>query len=141
MTRGLGAAVWVLFVTMLPAAIACRRGTEAAHLTELQRVKSGTLDIVLLSDHDALRHGKDTFVIDFKSASNGNLVDVGTVRASANMPMPGMPMFGSIDVTRTDVPGRYASNGQFDMAGTWRMTVEWDGPAGHGSVSFPGTVQ
>src|SRR5207249_902548 len=103
-------------------------------MTELQRVKSGRLDVVLLSPHDALRHGKDAFIIEFRS--NGTLVDVGTVRATANMPMGGMPMFGTIDVQRTDTPGRYAASGQFDMAGTWRTTVEWDGPAGHGSVMF-----
>ena len=41
-----------------------RRGEP---LTELQRVKAGALDVVLLSPHDALRHGKDTFVIEFRS--------------------------------------------------------------------------
>jgi hypothetical protein len=56
------------------------------------------------------------------------------------MPMPGMPMFGSIDVHKTDTPGRYAANGEFSMAGTWRVTVEWDGPAGPGSINFSGTV-
>ena len=139
MKRRAGAAVWGLMLTMSFAAAACR-GAESAKMAELQRVKAGETDVVLLSAHDGLRHGKDAFVIEFK-ASNGNFVDVGVVRASANMPMPGMPMFGSIDVTRTDVPGRYAADSQFDMAGTWRMTVEWDGPAGRGSVSFPGIVQ
>ena len=57
------------------------------------------------------------------------------------MPMPGMPMFGTIDVQRTDVPGRYAATGEFAMAGTWRMTIEWDGPQGRGSVTFSGSVQ
>jgi hypothetical protein len=109
-------------------------------LSELERVKSGTLDVVLLSDHDALKHGKDTFVIEFRSQSGGALVDVGTVKAGANMPMPGMPMFGTIDVQRTDVPGRYAAAGEFSMAGRWRIAVEWDGPAGKGSVSFSGSV-
>lgn len=107
--------------------------------TELQRVKSGALDILLLSPHDALRHGTDTFNFEFRSS--GKLVDVGTVRATASMPMPGMAMFGSIDVTRTDVSGRYAATGRLEMAGTWRMTVEWDGPAGKGSVSFSETAQ
>jgi hypothetical protein len=116
----------------------CGRGTPAA-LIELQRIKSGTLDVVLLSSHDGLRHGRDAFVIEFRS--NGNLVDVGAVRAAASMPMPGAAMFGSIDVQRTEVPGRYAATGQFDMAGTWRMTLAWDGAAGKGSVAFSGTVQ
>ena len=116
----------------------CGRGTEK--LTELQRVRSGTIDVVVLSPRDALRHGKDDFVIEFKSA-DGSLVDVGDVRASANMSMAGVPMLGSISVQRTDVPGRYRADGDFSMAGTWRLNVEWDGPKGKGSVGFSGSVQ
>ena len=97
------------------------------------------LQVVLLADHESLRHGKDTFVIEFRSES-GALVDVGAVKAGASMPMPGMPMFSTIDVQRTDVPGRYAATGEFSMAGRWRIAVEWDGPAGKGNVSFSGSV-
>jgi len=114
-------------------------GRRSTTLTELQRVKSGMLDVVLLSPHEALQHGKDDFVLEFRSA-DGTLVDVGDVRANASMPMPGMPMFGSIDVHKTDTPGQYAANGEFSMAGTWRVTVEWNGSAGRGSVNFSGTV-
>lgn len=32
------------------------------------------------------------------------------------------------------------ANGEFSMAGTWRMAVEWDGPAGKGLVLFRGNV-
>jgi hypothetical protein len=131
--------VLLLAVVSWVAASGCGRGS--APLPQLQSVKSGTLEVVLLSEHDAIRHGKDAFVIEFKSVSNGNLVDVGTVRASASMPMPGMPMFGSIDVQRTDVPGRYRAASDLSMAGTWRLNVEWDGTAGRGSVSFSGAVQ
>jgi len=139
MTRPAIAVTWVLLISAMSVASGCGRGT--APLTPLQSVKSGALDVVLLSDHDAIRHGKDSFVIEFKSASNGNLVDVGTVRVTASMPMPGMPMFGSIDVQRTGVPGRYAATSEFSMAGTWRLMVEWDGPAGRGAVGFSGNVQ
>ena len=55
-------------------------------------------------------------------------VDVGEVRAGASMPMPGMPMFGRINVERAEVPGRYRAEGDFSMAGTWRLNVDWDGP-------------
>lgn len=112
----------------------------AARLTELQRVRSGTIDVVVLSPRDALRHGKDDFVIEFKSA-DGNLVDVGEVRAGASMSMSGVPMLGRVTVQRTDVPGRYRADGDFGMAGTWRLNVEWDGPKGKGSVAFSGSVQ
>jgi YtkA-like protein len=118
------------------AAIACGQ----AKMTELQRAKSGTVDIVLLSPRDGLRHGSDSFVIEFRSAS-GELTEVGTVRASASMSMSGTPMMGTIDVARTEVAGRYAATSELSMAGTWRMTIQWDGPAGAGSVTFPGSVQ
>ena len=133
--------MWVLLVAIALGATGCRRGTGTTPLTQLQSVKTGTLEIVLLSDREAIRHGKDAFVLEFKSVSHGSLVDVGAVRASASMPMPGMPMFGSIDVQRTSVPGRYAATGDFSMAGTWRMAIEWDGPAGRGSVTFSGAIQ
>lgn len=120
--------------------IGCHRGGDA-NLTEIQRIRSGTLDVVLLSPHDALRHGKDTFIVEFRSTSGGGLVDVGNVHVAASMAMPGMPMFGSIDVLRTSIPGRYAASSDIGMAGTWRMTIDWSGPAGVGSATFAGTVQ
>jgi hypothetical protein len=120
-------------------ATACGGGT--ARLTELETVTAGPVQVVLLSDHEALRHGKDSFVLEFRSNPGGAPVDVGTVKATASMPMPGMPMFGTIDVRRTNVVGRYDATGEFSMAGHWRLAVEWDGPAGRGSVSFSGTVQ
>ena len=135
------ARAWALIVVVAAAAVAYGCASSAAKLTELQRVKSGMLEVVLLSPRDALRHGKDTFTMEFRSASDGTLIDVGNVRGSATMPMAGMPMMGTMDVARTDVAGRYAANCELGMAGTWRMTMQWDGPAGQGSVAFPGTVQ
>ena len=134
---------WLALVSAVActASLACGR---SAKLNELQRVKSGMLDIVLLSPRDAIRHGSDSFVVEFRSSPDGRLVDVGDVRGSAIMPMPGMPMLGAIDVKRTDVPGRYAADGRFEMAGTWRMTVQWQGAAGQGSqgsATFSGSVQ
>ena len=134
-----GIRTWIV-VTAVTAA-ACGRANDAATLMELQRVKSGALDVALLSPRDALRHGKDTFIIEFRSTSGASLVDVGNVRGSATMPMPGVPMMGGIDVKRTEVAGRYAADSNFEMAGTWRVTLQWEGPAGQGSVTFPGTVQ
>jgi hypothetical protein len=96
------------------------------------------LDVVLLSAGETLKQGKGAFVIEFRDASGG-LVDVGTVKVSASMPMPGMaPMFGESAITPTDTKGRYDVASDLSMAGTWRFTVTWDGPAGRGSVSMPG---
>jgi len=140
MSRKLGAIVCGLgLASVVVVAAACRPG-GTTNLTELQRVKSGTLDVVLFSPRDALRRGKDEFTIEFRAADD-HLVDVGEVRGGATMPMAGTPMFGSLDVKRTNVAGRYAATGEFSMAGTWRLSIEWNGPAGRGSVTFPGAVQ
>ena len=108
-------------------------------LTEIQRAKTGSLDVVLLSPSGAIKHGQDSFVIEFRKA-DGSLVDVGDVKASSTMPMPGSPMFGTVDVKRTDVAGRYAADAKFDMAGTWRTTIEWKGPP-PGSVTLSASIQ
>jgi hypothetical protein len=115
-------------------------GCGSAKLTELQRVKSGQLDVVVLSTHDAIKHGQDSFVIEFLSP-DGALVDVGDVRASATMAMPGMPMFGTFDVKKSATPGRYDVTSKFDMAGTWRTTIEWPGAPNAGSVTLSSAVQ
>jgi hypothetical protein len=121
-------------------ATACGGGGTDRGLKEIQRVKSGDLDIVLLSDDGALNQGTEAFVIEFRKP-DGTLQDAGSVTTSANMPMPGMTMPGSVQVAPSDVPGRYRATGDFSMAGGWQMTIDWNGPAGQGSVSFDGTVQ
>jgi hypothetical protein len=132
--------LWSLIPLVLVSA-ACRRTHDAGQLTELQRARSGTLAVVLLSPTGALHHGRDTFAIEFRSASDGTLVDVGAVKVTAMMPMGGTPMFGRIDVAKTDVPGRYLGRSDLSMSGMWRTTVEWNGPSGQGSVNLPATVQ
>jgi hypothetical protein len=122
---------WSLVV--LAVSSACRSGET---LTEVQRIRAEALDVILLSPNGALRHGKDRFVIEFRSAAHGNLVDVGEVRGNATMPMGGTPMLGTVDVKRSDVAGRYLADAQLEMAGTWRTTVTWQGAAGSGSVTF-----
>ena len=114
-------------------------GAAEADMVELQRLKSGDMDVVVLAPQDGLKNGSSEFLIEFRS--NGTLTDVGDVRASSTMPMPGMPMFGSIDVQHTDVTGRYRAKSEFSMAGTWQIAIEWNGPEGRRSVSFSSSVQ
>jgi Cu(I)/Ag(I) efflux system membrane protein CusA/SilA len=109
--------------------------------TVVQTIRAGDLDIVLLSPTGTLRQGRNSFTFEFRRTGSTTLVDVGIVRASANMPMPGMVMSGGLQVTPTGMPGRYAATAEFSMAGAWQMAVEWDGPAGQGSVNFQGGVQ
>ncbi len=106
----------------------------------VQRLRSGNLEIVLRSPTGTLHQGRNAFSFEFRDA-NGRLVDVGTVRVSGNMPMPGMVMSSGLQIQRTAVAGRYDATAEFGMAGAWHMAVEWDGPAGHGSINFEGAVQ
>jgi copper/silver efflux system protein len=107
----------------------------------VQTVRAGELDVVLRSPTATLRQGRNAFTIEFRRTGTNRLVDVGTVRATANMPMPGMVMSSGLQVAPTGVPGRYSATAEFGMAGTWQMAIEWDGPAGKGSINFEGGVQ
>jgi YtkA-like len=128
---------WIVAVLLCSA---CGGGDRAASLKEVQRAKAGALNIVLLSEGDSLKRGKGGFVVEFRDAS-GSLVDVGNVTISATMPMAGMaPMFGESTVMPTEMRGRYEVASDLEMAGTWRLNIAWDGPAGKGSTSVPGTV-
>jgi len=114
-----------------------RRGAAGV----VQTVRAGDVDVVLLSPTGTLRQGRNSFTIEFRRTGTDALVDAGAVRASASMAMPGMAMSGGLQVTPTDVPGRYAATAEFGMAGAWQMALEWDGPGEKGSVRFEGGVQ
>jgi Cu(I)/Ag(I) efflux system membrane protein CusA/SilA len=107
----------------------------------VQTVRSGDVDIVLRSPDAALHRGRNSFTIEFRRVDSGELLDVGTVRASGNMTMPGMVMSSGLQVEPSSVPGRYLATADFGMSGAWQMALEWNGPAGHGSVNFQGSVQ
>ena len=113
--------------------------TESLH--ELARSRAGNVDVVLLTADDGLTTGKDTVTVEFRGTPAGSLVDVGMVKANAMMPMTGMaPMFGPMDVQPTSVRGRYIATSELSMAGEWRLSLEWDGPAGRGSTTFSAMV-
>jgi YtkA-like protein len=129
----------VMFVLMLLLA-ACGDSGQTAQLKELRRVKAGPLNVVLLAPGDALKQGKGSFVLEFRDASGG-LVDVGAVMVGASMVMPGMaPMLGECTVMPGVTKGRYEVSSNLGMAGTWRLQIAWNGPAGQGSASLPGSV-
>src|SRR6187455_401869 len=79
-------------------------------------VQSGDTNIVVLSPTGILRNGRNTLTIEFRSAS-GALLDVGTVRVSANMTMPGMVTPGNVQVQPSSMPGRFTATAEFGMAG------------------------
>ena len=134
--------VSVLIVSTLVLSACSSSKPDAPKLTELQRTKSGDMDVVLLAQKDAIPPGKSQATLEFQTVADHHLVDVGTVKVGASMEMAGMgPMLGSVLVNKSDTPGRYTLDTDLGMTGTWRLKVDWDGPAGTGSVTFPGTVR
>jgi hypothetical protein len=136
------ATMWMVCMMALvcAATLSCNKADNAPALKELQRTKSGDLEVVLLASADALKPGKDQAFVEFRKGAG--LVDVGMVTVNATMPMAGMPpMMGSSFVKNTDTPGRYVIDTDLSMAGTWRLEVVWNGPAGSGKVTLPGTVR
>lgn len=130
---------------LLPAILAvsllsgCAGRPAGSDQIELHRARSGDLDVVLLSSDGALTHGTDAFTVEFRRGDD--LVDVGKVTGAATMPMAGLPaMLGSVFVEPGDAPGRYTAETDLSMSGGWNLNLEWDGPAGRGTVSFPAIV-
>jgi len=107
----------------------------------VETVRSGDLVVTLSNPQGELRQGGNRVVIEFRSAATDERVDVGTVRLGASMAMPGMVMTSPITIAPTAQVGVYEATGQFAMAGSWQMTLEWDGPAGRGSTTFEGHVR
>ena len=120
--------------------LSCRAPAPAQNdMIELQRIRADGVDVVLLTGDGTLSHGKDALTVEFRRGEE--LVDVGSVKAAATMPMAGLPdMLGSVFVERGDAPGRYTAETDLSMSGGWRLTLEWDGPAGKGSASFQATA-
>src|SRR3954469_17212620 len=99
----IAAAVVVLVALMSFVAWRTRRGdnqpTARSAGAVVQTVGAGDLDVAVLSPTGTLRQGRNTFTFEFRRTGTTTLVDVGSVRASANMSMPGMVMSGGLQVT------------------------------------------
>ena len=110
-------------------------------LTELQRVQSGNIEVVLLAPTDALKQTRNYATLAFRTGTDRHLVDVGMVKVRTTMTMEGQPMDGYVtEVNRVDT-GRYEVQMVMAMTGTWRIGVDWDGAAGPGSAMFEAVVR
>ncbi|MGH9238141.1 MAG: FixH family protein [Vicinamibacterales bacterium] len=132
---------YAILAILLMALVSCRGAdTTTSDVIELQRVRASGVDVVLLSNDGILSHGKDSFTVEFRRGDQ--LVDVGSVKAGATMPMAGLPdMLGSVFLERGDMPGRYVAATDLSMAGGWQLAIAWDGPAGKGNAVLQATVE
>jgi len=134
----------LVFAVVLAAA-GCQHQEQApaATGTQLQKVQAGDVDVVLLAPASSLKSGADdSFTLEFRRTGSDALVDVGTVKVAATMPMAGMPpMMANAEATPTGTTGRYTVKSHLTMSGTWSFGVEWQGPAGNGSAKLSANAQ
>jgi len=108
----------ILVVTLL----SCSRGSTELKLVQQQR--TGDYKIAILSETGTIQQGKKPFILEFRRATDDQLVDVGTVNVAPVMVMAGMgPMMATTEVTPSDTPGRYTAIGNLTMSGHWKVNV------------------
>ena len=112
-------------------------GTSAAtSATVVQKVNDLT---VTLQMRGGLRLAQNEIPIEFRKG--GQPVDVGNVKFSLDMNMPGMTMHDAATVKPTGIPGQYRATIKPEMAGDWVATLEYSGPQGQGRTSFHVSVK
>ena len=108
--------------------------------TVVHVAQAGNLEVRLYASQ-ALHLGRNDAVIEFRSSQTRQLADVGEVHVTAAMNMPGMAVPGAVAIAAPERPGRYPLAAQFGMAGSYRFSISWNGPAGTGSLAFDGDVR
>ena len=120
---------------------ACK-SAPVAGTKEIQTQRTKDVVIVLLNQKGELAMGQNRFTIAFRSSSNNQPIDVGTVTVGSAMAMPGMaPMTAPIELEPAGSTGQYVAKSDFAMSGAWKFEVRWDGPAGRGTTSFNTNVR
>jgi hypothetical protein len=127
-------------VLSLTVACGSRQGLDPK-LTEIHRTRSGNLNVVVLAPTDGLKQTRNYCTVEFRSAADQRLVDVGTVTARTSMTMEGAPMGGFVTDPKPVAPGRYTVEMVLAMAGDWTIAIDWMGPAGAGAINFPAVVK
>lgn len=109
----------------------------SADMRVIQTQKTRDVVVTLMSDSGQWKPGKNTFVLEFTSAKDKQPMDPGKVSLNTSMTMTGMaPMIAGATLTPDKAPGRYLGTIEFADAGTRKVTVSWEGPAGKGSARF-----
>ena len=117
------------------------KSTAVTETKEMQTQRTKDLVIALLNEKGELVMGQNRFIIAFRSSSNNQPIDVGTVTVGSSMAMPGMAMTAPIELEPAGTTGQYTAKSDFGMSGAWKFEVRWDGPAGRGTASFNTNVR
>ena len=129
-------AVVVLGLTLAACSKSSSSGSELKQIAQ-QRV--GDYVVSLLSDTGQLKQGKNKYALEFRKATDNQLVDVGEVKLTSRMPMPGMSdMIGGASATPSGTPGRYTVESDFEMRGKWNFGATF---GNNQRVMFPVNVQ
>jgi hypothetical protein len=114
-------------------------GGGGGELKQIAEQRAGDHVVRLLSESGQLKQGPNKYVLEFRRVSDNQLVDVGEVRLSSRMPMPGMSdMIGGASATPSDTPGRYNVESDFEMRGKWNFQAAF---GNNQRVMFPINVQ
>ena len=132
------------FTTVVMATLVTAGFVTGVWADEKTIVTHKTKDVVVTLKNDAgqWKEGKNSFVLEFTSATDQKPVDAGKVALNTSMTMPGMaPMVAGAKLTPDKTPGRYLGTIDFPDKGARQVTVRWDGPAGKGSTKFSVSVR
>lgn len=132
-----------LFVVILGLALAACGGKGSggsdSELKQIAQQRVGDYVVTLLSDTGQLKQGKNKYALEFRKTTDNQLVDVGEVKLSSRMPMPGMSdMIGGASATPSGTPGRYTVESDFEMRGKWNFGATF---GNNQRVLFPINVQ
>lgn len=137
-TKSILAALAVLILGLTLAACSKSNGS-GGELKQIAQQRVGDYVVTLLSDTGQLKQGKNTYALEFRKAADNQLVDVGEVKLSSRMPMPGMSdMTGGASATPSGTPGRYTVESDFEMRGKWNFGATF---GNNQRVMFPVNVQ
>jgi len=112
----------LLLVVVAVTLISC--SPKSSELKLVQQQQSGDYKITILSESGSIQQGKKPFTLEFRRATDDQLVDVGTVDVAPIMEMAGMgPMMAPTQVTPSGTPGRYTAIGNLTMSGQWKFNI------------------
>lgn len=133
------AALAVVTLGLVLAACGKSGGGDASNLKQISQQRVGDYVVTLLSESGQLKQGKNKYALEFRKAADNQLVDVGEVKLSSRMPMPGMSdMLGGASATPSGTPGRYTVESDFEMRGKWNFGATF---GNNQRVMFPINVQ